>query len=55
VIGGALLKLAVAEVQNTEVDEVAGVERILLGSDLHGLDAVIQIAHNRGIVVTRNI
>ncbi len=53
--GGALLNLAVGKVGNTEIDEVVDLQRILLGGDLQRLDALIQIAHDRGVVVAGNV
>ena len=43
------------EVENTEVDEVVDLQRIFLGGDLQRLDALIQIAHDRGIVVAGDV
>ena len=51
----ALLQLADGGVGDAEIDEVGGVERIFLGGDLQRLDALILIAHNRGIVMAGDV
>ena len=47
--------VAVLHVEDTEVDEVVDLQRIFLGGDLEGFDALIQIAHDRGVVVAGNV